>query len=281
MGKIEISWTYYDDEPPGKALPLLKKFIDRRQNVNPDQLNYWYVGQALDPEARLRQHQADCDQRKDSRWTDAYVIYGAQDIGSVTQVENGLIDYLQRRAARRGEQGRLLNVAGARCAGDQQYHVYVLVDDHPRSSSGAKRQRAAEKPNWDHCYRQQAEAAGEAQRNRSVIQRFERAVLAEDGGRARAVRYCYIGFTNDPRRRYREHQALMMKHFGGNVWEEMRVIYQTSCYQAALDAEAAVIAHAHTRGDLTVHNTLAGSRGAQNRAEHFPYYYVYYLEDRA
>jgi predicted GIY-YIG superfamily endonuclease len=271
-----IAWNYYDDHPAGEAAQKLKGYIRNLQQAEPGALNFWYVGLARAPEIRLDQHVRNAE--AGVKWSKMHVLYGAADLGSVVHVENELIKYMQGRADRRGEQAQFLNAAGGRLAGDQVYHVYVLIDDHPHSSSGAKALRAIKKPTDRHCYDQASSKISATERDRTVRQRFDRAIIVGDG--ERPAKYCYVGLTNNPSRRLAEHQGKFRKDYDGDIWEEMRVIYRTKSFQNALDAEAAVIAHARGRGDVTVHNTTGGSYGAQNRAEEFPYYYVYYLEDR-
>ncbi|MEM7189590.1 MAG: hypothetical protein AAF439_08250 [Pseudomonadota bacterium] len=278
----DIKWTYYADQHPDHVLGDLKGYIRQRQNDAAGTLEYWYVGQTDNPDLRLAQHQSSCAGRSDAPWTDMFVIYGHTDLGYVTKVENELIEYLNMRAGKRGEDDRVLNVKGAQYRGNQTFSVYILIDDNPTSSSGAKQQSAAREPstNKSHCFAEGKKKVDTQTREKTVIAKFDAATKVDTGGYTRPAQYIYVGFTNDPARRYREHQGKMKKEFGGNVWQEMRVVYQTPSLNDALDVETLLIDHARKTFPGTVHNTERGRFAQQRDKDEQPYFYVYYMEDR-
>lgn len=282
MPEAKINWAYYDNLHPSYALEKLKRYIRDRQLLRPDTLEYWYVGQTDSPEDRLKQHQSDCAARRDPPWTDMFVVYGHRDIGFVTEVENGLIGYLRSRAARQGEEKRRLNAAGERYDGDRAFYVYVLVDDHPGRPSGAKQANRNAAPSFaaHHFFKESNKRSDAATRAQEVTKRFERAIQSDAAGPKRPVKYFYVGTTNMPARRYAEHQNKMTNEYGGDLWEQMRVIYQTPSLQNALDVETLLIDHALANYRDRTHNTERGRFASWHDRNEIPYFYVYYLEDR-
>ena len=175
MSVDPIEWNYYDNEHPDKVIGGLKSFINYRQNIEPGELEYWYVGKTDDPEKRWAEHQADCAKRGDALWTRMYVIYGHRQLGFVTDIENKLITYLNGRATRRGEQGRLLNSAGERYGGPQTYSVYVLIDDKPNSASGAKeREQGQEAARQKYAHKETTIRSAREVREENVLTPFAR-----------------------------------------------------------------------------------------------------------
>lgn len=256
-------YDYYDNEHPQKVLAPLRALLTRR--VNDKRCAYFYIGQTTNPKARFDQHQERMAAEGYSTWDWMQVVYGHRSLGFVTDVENALIEHL-RQHPKFAEKG--FNAAGSRYAGRQTYCVYVLID----SNQNAYVNRV---PDDHFCHQETNKRASKVEMETIIKDNFRLAI--KEGDNNRTADWIYVGYTNDPNRRFREHQLEMNRHYEGNIWDQMLVLYQTPSLDKAILAESVLIEHATRYYGKHCLNTIEG----RVRRDESTYYYVYFLEEFA
>lgn len=263
MSTARPIYNYYDNEHPSQVLPRLRQWVSRR--VNHKDCACFYIGQTTNPEARFLKHQKKMSDSGVTPWDEMHVIYGNQSLGFVTEVENGLIRLAQSHE--KWTDGGF-NYAGARYDETAEYFVYVLVDHD--SDPGYVNTT----PDRHFMHVETNKATPRAQRDRSVLEAFKAALKDEATGRTAGA--FYVGFTNSPDRRFREHQDEDRTVHADGFWDQMLVIYRTPSLDNALETESALITHGMRHYGQKCRNSAAG-RLHEGR---LPYSYVYYLEER-
>jgi len=95
------------------------------------------------------------------------------------------------------------------------------------------------------------------------------------GQHARGSQYVYIGITNNPQRRFSEHQAAAQREDPDYPWDKMVIIYKTASIDNAKKTEKALIEHARNSNyEPKTWNWKGGGGGKFNPTE---VQYVYVL----
>ena len=212
---------------------------------------YIKVGITVDPEKRFKWHQKERASVGDY-WERMVVIYGTSSWDVAKRAERRLIKY----AHNAGYEAEVFNDApggeGRRPHEGQFCYVYVLLAD-PFAS------RAPE-----FLYSTGHLCDVEPELRRAL------------GQYARQHGHLKVGITVDPVKRFRDHQ--MERAQQADSWSRMVVIYGTSSWDVARDAEARLVRYAKSAGyEAEVWNEAPGGEG--RRPDPSKYCYVYVLLD--
>ncbi len=263
MSDSKVKYNYFDNEHPSKVSRTLKDWVLAR--IERKDCLYFYIGQTCNPRDRFSAHQRRMKNDDVSLWDDMEVIYGNQSHGFVNDIENDLIGLCK---GHKKWNARGFNYAGPRYEASTEFFVYVLVD---HGSDGSYINKT---PDDHFMYVETNKAAPKASRDGPVMTAFKDSLKENTTGRA--AKAFYVGFTNDPQRRFREHQDEDRTTYADHPWEQMLVIYKTPSLDNALAVESELIALGQKNYRSKCKNAASG-RVHEGR---LPYAYVYYLEER-
>lgn len=240
-----IRYNYFDNKHPSDVEENVKRSLG--QYVS--RCEYVYVGRTNNPEARFNAHQRNLEPGV-KKWDEMVVVYGTRSLGFSVQMENALIQFIQH--------GRFNNVRwntkGTQWEGPQDFAVYLLVD-----GSGRRKSTPNNVPTWPADVVTGHYNRGLEAQLCQMVDRY-----------AKNQKRIYVGMTNDPRRRFGEHQREWQI-----PWDDMIVIYQTSSLDYAAQAEAMLIKYIN-ENKYPSQNTAGGMMPTDEE----PYFYVYFLLDR-
>lgn len=232
------------DVPPGNVTDKVKRWL--RDYI--DKCDYVYVGRTNNPKQRFSEHQRNLEPGV-KKWDEMIVVYGSKYLGNSVEMENALIEYIQRNRF----DGVRWNSKGTQWRGPQYFSVYLLLDrlGQRKASPNTTPYEAGDLLTGHY---------GPTIKG-TLINRVDNYIK-------RQQRF-YIGLTNDPWRRFGEHQREWL-----TAWDELLVIYQTSSLDYAAKAEAMLIEHFGNHAKIR-----NGAKGMVSEAVE-PYFYVYFLLDR-
>lgn len=211
-----VDWNYYKNESLGQIEDSLKKVLSAYQRHHGKSL---YVGITGNLEQRCSQHHTNWG----NQWEKMIVIYQTPFPGEAMKAENQLIEYGKKE----GIKVELENIQGARDLSSGLY-VYVLIDKKANSHDGPK------EPINDEIWRTWMKDYKKTGLPNSVIGTLNHRI----GQYARHSDYIYIGMTNNPKRRWGEHQR---KWAPRDKWDEMRLVYETTSLGNVMKVEDALI----------------------------------------
>lgn len=240
-----ITYNYFDNLHPSTAEGSIKRSL--AQYIS--RCDYVYVGRTNNPEQRFNAHQRNLDPGI-KKWDEMLVVYGTKSLGYSVQMENELIEFIQR-----GHYDNVRwNTKGTQWNGPQEYAIYLLVDGH-----GERKPLPNNIPTLS-----DDQVSGHYNPGLEAVLQKQTEMYVKNQKRF------YIGLTNDPWRRFGEHQREWTI-----PWDDMVVIYRTSSLDYAARAEAMLIEHFRN------HPQNKNNAGGMVSTDVNPYFYVYFLLDRA
>ncbi len=242
-----IKYEYFDSKHPS----YVEESVRRSLGQYISRCNYVYVGRTNNPESRFKAHQNNLDPGV-KNWDEMVVVYATRSLGFSVQMENALIEFIQR--------GKFQNVRwnekGTQWRGPQDFTVYVLTD-----STGQRKPKPNNNPLWP---------AGILTGHYDLA--LQQLLCQKLDYYTRNKKRCYVGMTNDPWRRFGEHQRDW--DIG---WDNLIVLYRTSSLDYAARAETKLIQYIKDkRNQSKFLNTGSGMMPADEE----PYFYVYFLLDK-
>jgi len=203
------------------------------------------IGRTNNPERRYYEHQR--KQRNDGAkaWSRMIVLHETSNLREAKQAEALLIDWMEEKYGKAAIGNRR---GGDTYYDDEMFVVYLLLD-----SLGDPK----EEPDWLY-------STGHTQ---AVISGLRKALAAY----ARHNPHIKVGRTNEPSRRWTEHQR--EREADGDSWERMVVIYVTSSSHYAREVEKGLIEHVRQKDyDVGGWNKRGGDQESLAKAN-----YVYVL----
>ena len=214
---MSVRWDYFDNEHPSYVERSLKSSLSRYAEY----CDFVYVGRTDSPERRLVEHQNALDPSW-TIWDEMVVVYKHYSLGFVVQLENALIDFINKESY----DNIRWNTKGTQWHGPQTFYIYLLLDADQR------RKNPQSKPDYGSM------RSGHVHEIRPALQK-----LLDQYAAQRSL--LYVGVSNDPERRYREHQSWWAPN---DRWDRMVVLYQTSSLNYALQAESQLIHYMQQQG---------------------------------
>lgn len=241
---MKITYNYFDNLHPSAVENSVKSSL--AQYIS--RCDYVYVGRTNNPEQRFSAHQRNLEPGV-KKWDEMLVVYGTKSLGYSVQMENTLIKFIQRSYY----ENVRWNTKGTQWSGPQDYAVYLLLD-----ASGMRKPQPNTVPTL-------ANNLVTGHYNPGLETILQQQVEAYIKGQNRF----YVGFSNDPWRRFGEHQREWL-----TAWDDLIVIYSTSSLDYAARAEAMLIEHFEN------HPQNQNGAGGMIPTDIDPYFYVYFLLDR-
>jgi predicted GIY-YIG superfamily endonuclease len=196
--------------------------------------NYLKIGRTNDPERRWTEHQRERRKVSDS-WSRMVVIYESSSFNDIVQAEKLLIDY----ARQTHYEAEVWNdISGSDKGEPSTEYIYVLLDALGEPEQEVK---------WYYSTGHYPSVANSLKR-----------ALGQYAKQSAFQRHIKIGRTNDPERRWKEHQAERKRD--NDSWQKMIVIYASSSSKYIRQAEKELIDYALSAGyEAAVWNDAKGT----------------------
>ncbi|MEM6635734.1 MAG: GIY-YIG nuclease family protein [Pseudomonadota bacterium] len=196
------------------------------------------VGRTNSPERRYKEHQSDRTRARAKPWKRMIVLHECSSLHEVKLAEGKLIKWLRAKGYdwAPAKSKSLGNQRGPEAVYDgEEYFVYVLLDSYGEP---------VKEPEWLYSTGHLKDVAPNLKQALAVY--------------GRKNKHIKVGRTNDPGRRWREHQA--ERASANDAWERMVVVYATSSFSYAAQCEKLLIDYADEAGfDAEPWNDIRGS----------------------
>jgi predicted GIY-YIG superfamily endonuclease len=212
---MAVEWWYSEGEFTANEAALRRAIGQYAR-----QADHVYIGRTNDPDRRWGEHQRKRRAVAKTPWQRMVVIHHLETLAEAALAERALIKYVEDGPYAK----KLWNEApGGEAPEPETEYVYVLLDARGEPST---------EPSWYYC-------TGHFSHVRDGL-------IRAIGQYARHYDYLKVGRTNDPWRRWREHQSERRR--AGDRWEKMVVIYASSSSRYIALAEQELIGHALSAG---------------------------------
>lgn len=203
---------------PNQVVPSLCRSIERYTR----KYSRFYVGRTQDPWSRMAAH--------NQKWAQSnhtlehmIMIYKSGSFASMVKVEAGIIEHIKSTIQSKRNTKELLNKRHGDWQESFVFYLYMLVDD------GSRKESLSKDVDWDQMHHR-----GLASESMGQIRKLIRD-NAED------QEYIYVGFTDDPDRRFYQHQRIYEKSAS---WSKMVVLFEGSNLHDTYVAENLIINYA-------------------------------------
>lgn len=180
-----------------------------------------YIGRTMDPWRRFGEH---CSRYKNDKLLHMTLIYKTRSFASMVKVESEAIEYINGSTT---YTGRVLNEVSGRALAED-FYLYGLVDDGTKKKSLSD---TIEETKYLTEGKRASDRLGE------IDTQVKRAF--------RGAAYTYVGFTEDPQTRFKQHQKVYVK---SEAWSKMVIFFKSKNLHDTLGCEGKLISMAKKHG---------------------------------
>lgn len=189
----------------------------------------FYVGRTQEPWSRMAAHEKTWAGEKHTL-RHMILIYKTSSFAHMVKVEAEIIEHIKSEVRPYRDRKVVLNQKHGDWQESVAFYLYMLVDD------GSKKKSISKDVDWDQMIHR-----GLATNKMGDIRALVRKNAKKDEDKDEDHAFVYIGFTDDPERRFTEHQRLYEEEAS---WSKMIVLYEGSNLHDTYLAEDLLIHYA-------------------------------------